>query len=157
MNQQTQSGSSIPTVRVMVESDVLVVAELYAQLGYPVEIETFKSRFMKLQNTDDHAIFVAEFETGVVVGVVHVREEQSLHAGSVAEIAALVVDVEQRGNGIGRVLMEETESWAAKRNLSKVKLLSNVNREKAHDFYRRLAYSSNKSAHIFVKSNVHSS
>jgi GNAT superfamily N-acetyltransferase len=111
-----------------------------------------KTRFLKLCTKDDHAVFVAEIESECIVGVVHIREDLNLHAGSFAEIAALVVDDKQQGKGIGRALMEQAETWASKRHLKKMILYTNVTREKAHDFYRALSYSSDKSSHVFIKS-----
>ncbi len=136
----------------MIEFDVPVVAELYTQLGYPTDSEIFRSRFLGLQDNDDHAVFVVELDSAKVVGVIHVRRDVCLHLSSTAEIAALVVESGCRGNGLGQILMEAAESWAISRGLKDIRLLSNVVREEAHTFYRNRAYSCSKSAHLFVKS-----
>ncbi len=68
-----------------------------------------------------------------------------------ADIEGLVVEDEYRGNGIGRLLVDAAETWARRRNCASMRLVSNVVRERAHEFYKRLGYSVLKTQHAFKK------
>ena len=68
-----------------------------------------------------------------------------------AEIGGLVVDERARSRGVGRVLLAAAEAWAARQGLREVALRSNILRERAHDFYRRLGYDCPKTQHRFRK------
>ena len=68
-----------------------------------------------------------------------------------ADIGALVVDAQKRKLGVGRRLVSAAESWAKEQGYSRMWLSSQTKREEAHEFYKRLGYSINKTSYFFEK------
>src|SRR5262245_34008458 len=93
--------------------DLDEVTELGAQLGYPNSIEDVKRRFSRIANDSNYAAFVAKSDSGKVLGWIQINfEPTSLVIGAGADVAALVVDENQRSNGIGKALLSKAEEWA---------------------------------------------
>ena len=147
---QVAAGSTV-RVRPMTAEDAGTVAELCTQLGYPVRAEAMRRRIAALAGRDDHVLFVAETPAGRVVGWVHVCAVMLLEIDPLAEIWGLIVDEEERGQGIGRRLMDAAEEWARGRGLAVMGLRSRVQREGAHRFYQRLGYEIAKTSYTFRK------
>lgn len=138
------------TIRTAVEDDAETIAVLSGQLGYPAHPSEVRDRLKKLRARGDGEIFVAQ--TGrAVAGWVHVYGSHILETPAHAEIGGLVVDDRHRGRGIGRDLMAAAERWAASAGYATVRVRSNVVREAAHEFYRRLGYSETKRQAVFSK------
>ena len=144
-------------VRAMTADDVERVAALCGQLGYPSTPAEVAARFEVLRTRTAHAMFVAEDPASVasapgpVVGFVHVHEAVTLEAGPWAEIGGLVVREGMRSDGIGRLLVDAAERWAAEHGYAEVHVRSNVVREAAHQFYLHLGYEVVKSQLNFRK------
>ncbi len=81
----------------------------------------------------------------------HVGELLTLESDPAAEVFGLVVDAAHRGRGVGRLLMEAAEAWAARQGYAEVRLRSNVVRKDAHEFYGRLGYEVSKTQANFRK------
>ena len=139
------------SIRQMLSLDVEVVSKLCDQLGYSTSTNETRTRFEKINKSNDHVIFVATDHTGKVIGFIHGRLDESLHKGSTCEIPALVIEESKRGMGIGKQLIGAIESWLSERRIENIWLLSNVVRENAHSFYRSNGYQTKKSAHLFEK------
>lgn len=143
-------GSELSTsVREALPSDAQRIASLSLQLGYEVPL-THVERFMKTLR-ESEALFVAVVPRAGVVGWVSLAESHTLTSSARAEIHGLVVEDEFRGHGIGRALVAAAEAWARRRGCTSLRLLSNVIRERAHDFYRDLGYDVLKSEYVFQK------
>ncbi len=143
-------------VRAMIAVDAERVADLCTQLGYPSTAAEVAARFAVLQASSDHAVFVATDDAapppaaggrgarpegpGTVVGFVHVHQAATLEGGPWAEIGGLVIDQAARGRRIGQLLVAAAERWAVARRYPEMRVRSNVIRERAHEFYRRLGY-----------------
>ncbi len=138
------------TIRLPKDSEYQALAELSGQLGYSCNAEEFKRRYEHIKADPAHVLFVAEL-SGKVVGWVHVRLHRTLIHDQAAEIAALIVDANERGNKIGLRLMEQAESWIRSNGVGKIWLRSNVKREDTHRFYQRLGYDVRKTSHKFEK------
>jgi GNAT superfamily N-acetyltransferase len=95
-------------------------------------------------------LFGAE-QDGRLVGWVHVHRSVGVHVDSFAEVCALVVEEQLRGQGIGRCLMEAAERWAEEAGQTHVQLRSNVTRTRTHTFYLELGYALSATSHRFVK------
>lgn len=145
------------TVREAVVGDAPRVAELSAQLGYPVEIEAIRTRLERIVEREDMTVLAAEVApTDVaparVVGWANCAELEILEYGRRCEILGLVVDGRRRQQGIGRLLVAAVEAWAAARGLDEVAVRSNVARAESHPFYERLGYARVKTQHSYRKS-----
>lgn len=100
---------------------------------------------------EDHAVFVAVV-TDQVCGWAHVFMAHRLESEDFAEIGGLVVDTAWRGQGVGKALVRATESWALTRDLTTMRVRSNIVRTGAHRFYTRLGYASLKQSTVFGRS-----
>ena len=133
------------------------MAELSAQLGYPVDAGAMRTRVVHILVLPSHCLLVAETPDGVLTGWIHAAEQEPLEYGSQCEILGLVVAEEARGMGVGRMLVAEVERWAVGRGLTEVSVRSNVVRTESHPFYKHLGYVRVKTQHAYSKQLVTSS
>lgn len=132
-------------------TDVLQLAALCHQLGYPSSPEEVHRRLQRLLREPEYALFVAENGDGAVIGWVHIFLRPLLEEDLMAEVGGLVVDKAYRGRGIGCQLLERAERWARRRGCCAVVVRSNVIRQRAHTFYRRFGYAEVKTQRVFRK------
>jgi GNAT superfamily N-acetyltransferase len=142
------SGLAIRRARV---EDAERLAGLATQLSYPSTPGQIAARLTPLIGQEEHAIFVTERDEEGVVGWAHVYVHRGIEMDPRAELAGLVVDERHRGAGVGQALMQAVEAWARECGCGSVGLRSNVIRERAHEFYRRLGYKQVKTQHAFRK------
>lgn len=138
-------------VRPAAAADAPEVAALCGQFGYPATSEAISRRLAAIAGDAGAAVLVAEARDGAIVGWVHVRTLQPLQRDACAEIGGLVVDAAWRRRGIGGHLMAAAEDWARRRGASVLRLRSNVVRDDAHAFYRRLGFAGSKTSLLFTK------
>lgn len=138
------------TIRRATAGDAEAVARLSTQLGYPATNEEIAGRLGDLTPREGHAVFVAEQE-GSVVGWIHVQESRLVVEEPRADITGLVVDEMARRDGVGRMLVEASERWAADRGADRIRVRSNVVREDAHAFYPALGFEIAKTSTVFEK------
>jgi GNAT superfamily N-acetyltransferase len=132
----------------MVETTVLVrearpgdaaeVAELLAQLGYPVDTAEAAERLARGNET----VFVADTRPGVA-GLLSVWSQLPIgRARPQARVTAMVVRSEARGRGIGVALMERAVRWARDAGCEGIELTSGMRaeRERAHGFYETFGF-----------------
>ncbi len=135
-------------IRAMQPGDAAAVNLLSAQLGYPHPVaETITRINHMLQNEKDHLLVATE--GAVVIGWMHVYKTMWLESGVFAEIAALVVDEQQRGKGAGELLVETAKVWCMAQGCSRLKVRSNVVRTRAHQFYRKAGFKETKESKVF--------
>src|SRR6266567_1842458 len=127
-------------VRAALARDVLAIARLAGELGYPSTQQDVRDRLAAMERNSCHATFVAVMNEEEVIGWIHLSEVHSLTSGPRAEITSLVVDSRTRSAGTGRLLVERGERWARDRGLTVMGVRSNIIRERAHAFYLRLGY-----------------
>ena len=128
--------------------DVPALAALAGELGYATTPDEMARRLAALDDRD--AVFVAEHD-GACVAWIQVSIVESLESRRFAEIRGLVVGEAQRGGGIGAALVAAAEEWARSRDCPRVRVRSNVVRERTHRFYERLGYHAVKSQKVFEK------
>jgi GNAT superfamily N-acetyltransferase len=138
-------------VRPAAAADAPTIAALSGQFGYPATREAIGRRLAAIAGDPAATVLVAEARDGAVVGWVHVRTLQLLQRDACAEIGGLVVDEAWRRRGIGGQLMAAAEEWAGRQGVSLLRLRSNVIRDDAHAFYRRLGYLDSKTSLLFTK------
>lgn len=147
---QSPSSELGTSVREALPADAQRITSLAGQLGYEVPISHVERQLQRVN--DERAILVAVVPRVGVVGWIGISLHESITDSGRADIEGLVVEDEYRGNGIGRLLVEAAEEWARRRNCTSMRLVSNVVRERAHEFYRRLGYDVLKTQHAFKKS-----
>ena len=135
-------------IRSVQTDDIAALAALAGELGYPTSSEEMARRMAGLDDRD--AVFVAD-EDSVCVGWIQASIVESLETGRFAEIRALVVSATRRSSGIGAALVGAVEKWAAAKDCPRIRVRSNVVRERTHRFYERLGFRVTKSQKVFDK------
>ena len=144
-------GSPALLVRQARLGDAGSLAQLSAELGYPVSPDAMEVRLRSLLARSDCTVLVAELDSGNVVGWIHGSQQELLESEPRCEILGLVVHADHRGKGVGRRLVESMEQWADARELGLMAVRSNVTREESHPFYERLGYIRAKTQHAYRK------
>jgi GNAT superfamily N-acetyltransferase len=126
-----------PTIRDAAPADAEAIARLLTQLGYPSEPAAVEARLDRLRIVGDRVV-VAKVD-GRVAGVAHLQVSPAIERDRpAAKLGALVVDEAQRGQGIGRALVEAMEAEARLRGCELLFLTTAERREDAHAFYERV-------------------
>lgn len=147
---QSRSSELGTSVREALPADAQRIMALAGQLGYDVPLAHVERQVQRMN--DEHTVLVAVVPRVGVVGWIGVALREAITDSGRADIEGLVVEDEYRGNGIGQLLVEAAETWARRRGCTSMRLASNVVRERAHEFYKRLGYHVLKTQHAFKKS-----
>ncbi len=150
--------ASLVAGRVQIRSPRTADAEqlgiLNRQLGYATEIQELVSRIDRLSELHEHFVAVAEVD-GAAVGWVQAEHRFSIEAGDKAELVGLIVGAAVRRSGVGGLLVQAAEDWAADRGLRSIVVRSNVIRPESHSFYKQIGYTQSKTQHVYAKSLQH--
>jgi GNAT superfamily N-acetyltransferase len=122
--------------------DIPIMQSLITQLGYPCTVEQVQSRFERLFTLRDYQTFVAEKDE-VVVGMVGFSKQFAYEFdGPYVRVQALVVDGNNRNQGIAEKLMAAVEEWAKTEKCVAISLNSGNREERvpAHQFYKKLGF-----------------
>jgi len=148
------------TVRPATIEDAGALARLSVQLGYPTSREQVESRLGTILGKPEHAVLVAEVESGSdgtpktgpqVVAWIHGFVQRVVESDPTVQLGGLVVDEAWRGRGAGRLLLEHVERWACSVGCATVTVRSNVIREQAHEFYQKMGYNAVKVQRVVRK------
>ncbi|MDL1869790.1 GNAT family N-acetyltransferase [Gammaproteobacteria bacterium PRO6] len=126
-------------VRTARSYDAAAIAALCVELGYAATRQQIIVRLAEIE-ARAAAVWVAEDDSGGVVGWLHVVCCAALTDEACAEIVGLVVGVDARGHGVGSALLEQAHAWARERGCSHLRVRSRIERERAHHFYQRHGY-----------------
>jgi GNAT superfamily N-acetyltransferase len=107
----------------------------------PETHDSYLKTFQSIDSDDNQLLLVAE-DSGIITGTLQVTCLQYLIGSSirVAIIEAMFVHPEHTNSGIGSMLIKEAEKWSQKKNCSRLKLTSKIERTKAHHFYEKLGF-----------------
>ena len=130
--------------------DEAELARLCGQLGFPMTEREAVQQLAVIAGHADHALFVAASPVGLA-GWLQISVRRMFETPATAEIAALVVDEDRRGGGIGRLLVAAAEGWARGRGCRTIRVRSNVLSQRAHHFYEREGYERVKIQQVFDK------
>ena len=102
----------------------------------------YRPAFEALVAAPEVDIYVALNATGEVVGTyqIHFMKGIAFKGRSRVELESVHVRADQRGTGVGRMMMDHAERLARKADACMVQLTSNKEREGSHHFYKRLGY-----------------
>ena len=137
-------------IRQIRAEDAEVAARLSTELGYPVDAPAVLERMQQIAGDRNRAVLVACLK-GEVVGWIDLSVEYHLQSEPAALIGGLVVSEAVRGRGIGRQLCVAAENWARGLGIARLRVRSNVVRERAHAFYLRDGYTRVKTSAVFEK------
>lgn len=138
------------TIRNATLEDAASLALLAGELGYPSTEAEMRARLSRVSASAGDAVRVAILEA-VIAGWIHIAEVLSIETGSYVEIRGLVVHEPLRSHGIGAHLVADAEAWARNRGILRMRVRSNVIRERTHSFYQRLGYTVAKTQKTFDK------
>jgi len=135
---------SKPRLRAAAESDLDAMTQLIGRLFAlepDFDFDPAKVRHalaLLLAREEAAALWVAE-QTGRVIGMCSAQIVVSTaEGGPVAWVEDVVVSPDQRGRGIGRLLLGAVTTWAKRRGITRLQLLADRENEAALGFYRRL-------------------
>ena len=130
--------------------DAADVAHLATQLGYPTDAESMRERLEAAQVSGQRDVIVAERD-GRVRGWIEVIIVESVASDPFAEIHGLIVDETERGGGLGARLVAAAEAWAVQRGMQRMRVRSNVARDRTRKFYEKHGYVVTKVSNVFDK------
>ena len=137
-------------IRPIQSADAAAAAVLCAQLGYPTDASALLARMEQIAGDANRAVLVACLDDEMV-GWIDLSVEYHLQAEPAVLIGGLVVSERARGQGIGLQLSRAAEDWARSRSVARLRVRSNVIRERAHAFYLRDGYARVKTSAVFEK------
>ena len=127
-------------VRDAEERDAPAIASLCAQLGYPTPAEAVASRMDRLREGGGGRVVVAASGDAVVgLATIHIRHMIN-HEAPIGQLTLLVVDERVRGQGVGRILVAESEAWVRARGCKRFVVTTALRRTEAHAFYEKLGF-----------------
>ncbi len=121
-------------IREAKSDDASEIAKLLDQLGYPFSITEATLR-MKLYTQPTYQLLIAKKED-VIVGFIalHIYNELQL-SGPVGRITSFCVNENNRGTGIGTLLLNEAEDYFKANGCFKIEVTSNLRRTITHQYY----------------------
>lgn len=131
--------------------DVVEVARLCTELGYPTTATDMAERLGVVMSASDRQVFVIDNGTKLL-GWLCVELRTSLETGRRAEIVGLVVDSLARRSGTGKALVAAAEAWVRQHVLVVVMVRSNAARVESHPFYECIGFVRAKTQHVYFKS-----
>ncbi|WP_220669724.1 GNAT family N-acetyltransferase [Paraburkholderia fungorum] len=137
--------NSLLTIRTARRADADALQSLYRQLVNDENVNPTESQIQILEEDARTQLLVCEIEGHVRGTVLICLCSDAMYAGQpFAVVENLVVDLEFRGNGVGRALLREVEQFCLSRNCSKMMLLSSASRVRAHRFFEQVGFSGDR-------------
>ena len=86
---------------------------------------------------NEKVLFVAEKDKRVIGMCSAQTLISTAEGGKAAMIEDMVIEKSARGNGIGRLIMDEVTSWAEENGITRLQLLADKNNIRAISFYKK--------------------
>ena len=137
-------------VREAIFQDAEVLTSLTAQLGYPCTKVEILARLIPYQNKTHGVVFVAVLD-GTVVGWISLNIVRYFYVDPFIEVSGFVVEEKQRSKGIGKKLLQKVEAWTKEQGYKRIRIRTNVIRERAHKFYENNGYKKVKEQKVYMK------
>src|SRR5262245_40551503 len=132
--------SARAVIRPATEHEAPEIARLLTLLGHPTTAESISARWGEWISASSSALVAARAD-GSLAGLVTLHHMVVLHRPRpVGRITALVVDVAERGQGIGRALVAAAEAALVSSGCGLLEITSNARLADAHAFYEHLGY-----------------
>lgn len=129
--------------------DASSIADLSYQLGYPSTNDETIDRLQAILSSSDNSVYVVCCRD-VVVGWVHAFHSLRLESASFVEIGGLVIDVNHRNKGFGKLLINRVFEWAKSKGINRIRVRCNVIRKETHHFYQSLGFKETKEQKVFA-------
>ena len=138
-------------IRAATLQDAEAIALLSKELGYSVDLRMLREWLGAILARDDQRVIVAETPGGGVCGWLQAHSNTVLESGLRVEILGLIVSESVRRRGVGRILVQQAETWAAEISAEAVVVRSNAKRVESHAFYPSLGYTPSKTQVVYRK------
>jgi len=129
-------------------TDYRKIAALTEQLGYPNDAEKLKGLLAILLDNTEYHILVGTVDDKVV-GWMQLQRTMSIETGDYVEITGLVVDERVRGQGLGRLLVQEAFKWSKTKGCLRLRVRCNILRTESHKFYENMGFKLKKEQKVF--------
>ncbi len=140
MARSSQPGVAPLLVRPARVEDAPAISELLGMMGYPCDAQDAAERVMALREDINQTLLVAESQMSLV-GLVCCDLSYYLPLGApTCRITALAVVPGEQRQGVGRLLLRESEVLARAAGAVRIELTSAAHRLEAHEFYRACGY-----------------
>ncbi|MDR3390358.1 MAG: GNAT family N-acetyltransferase [Sulfuriferula sp.] len=128
-------------IRRALPADAAHIALLYAELVNNPAIAVLPERIEQISQDPNTALFVCENQ-GVVCGtaLVSLCADVMFKSQPFAVVENVVVAASARGQGLGTLLLRHVEEFCLASDCSKMMLLSAIEREHAHRFFKRAGF-----------------
>jgi ribosomal protein S18 acetylase RimI-like enzyme len=121
-------------------SDAGRIADLLQQLGYVATATLVENKIATLAGSLNDLILVAE-KDGIVIGIISLHTTELFHTdGRIGRITSLVIDSDQRGCGIGELLVDAANEFFILSGCVRAEVTSGDHRPEAHAFYEAQGY-----------------
>jgi ribosomal protein S18 acetylase RimI-like enzyme len=137
-------------IRPWIHKDVLQLAFLSGELGYPATADQVVRRLSQIGG-NGAVLVAADRDSDRVLGWIELQVITHLTSDPHLEIGGLVVSSEARSRGIGSLLVDAAEKTAREKNVACLRVRSNIIRDRAHEFYTQLGFANVKTSKVFEK------
>ena len=131
-------------IRKAVSSDIADLADLLHDLfsieeDFQFDEQKQRAGLLMLIESDcnEKVLFVAEKDKRVIGMCSAQTLISTAEGGKAAMIEDMAVEKSARGNGIGRLIMDEIVSWAKENGITRLQLLADKNNIRAISFYKK--------------------
>jgi GNAT superfamily N-acetyltransferase len=123
------------SLRRATETDAAAIAALLRELEHPAAPADIPARLAAVRR-DGGEVLVAVDAAGIPLGLISLARFATIHAaGPVGYITALVTAGAARRRGVGKLLVEGAQQWAARQGCVRLTVTSAERRSDAHEFY----------------------
>ena len=136
-------------------TDIPIILGILYELGRPkpkkdAEVDFFRKLVKKYLKDSDKEILVAENNQVEILGLASIMYLSRLNqTKNEMYIPELIVLEKFQNQGIGKLLIDSCEKLAKEKNCFRIRLESGMQRENAHEFYKKLGFT--HTAHFFSK------
>jgi len=124
------------------------ITALSHQLGYDATVQQTSARLSGILSSTDNCVYVVA-DGDNVIGWIHGIYSVRVESDAFVEIGGLVIDMNYRRKGVGKMLVNEVIEWSRARNIHKIRVRSNTIRKEAHVFYKSMGFAETKEQKIF--------
>ncbi|KNF09087.1 N-acetylglutamate synthase and like acetyltransferase [Gottschalkia purinilytica] len=123
-------------IRLAERNDINLIYDLISELeGEQLPRDAFAEVFLNNLN-NMHVNYYVIINNKKIIGFISIHIQMLLHhAAKIAEIQELIVSLDFRGKGIGKLLFDKAKEISQNNNCSQLEVCCNQKRISSHEFY----------------------